>query len=136
MSVRRSDRQGEGGERRRHARCRRGVDSTVALALLGLSWNLGLVSGTAMITDNAPTATRAKTQGTVDLCAALAGAGGGIASGVVMTATSYSTLPIIGGILALAVIPFVATSARQSRTSSAEQQQSSLTVAAGENNIR
>jgi MFS family permease len=89
---------------------------TVALALLGLGWNLGLVSGTAMITDNAPTDTRAKTQGTIDLCVALAGAGGGIASGVIMTATSYSTLSIIGGILALAVIPFIATSTRRDRT--------------------
>jgi MFS family permease len=88
---------------------------TVALALLGLGWNLGLVAGTAMITDNAPTATRAKTQGTVDVCVALAGAGGGIASGVIMTATSYSALSVIGGILALAVIPFVAASARRGR---------------------
>jgi MFS family permease len=89
---------------------------TVALALLGLGWNLGLVSGTAMITDNAPTDTRAKTQGTVDLCVALAGAGGGIASGVIMTATSYSALSILGGILALAVIPFVVASSRRGRT--------------------
>ncbi|GAA4959772.1 MFS transporter [Actinoplanes utahensis] len=85
---------------------------TVALALLGLGWNLGLVSGTAMITDNAPTATRVRIQGTVDVSIALAGAGGGIASGMVMAATSYATLSIIGGLLALAVIPFVAFSAR------------------------
>jgi MFS family permease len=85
---------------------------TVALALLGLGWNLGLVAGTAMITDNAPADTRAKTQGAVDVCVALAGAGGGIASGMVMAATSYATLSIIGGALALAVIPFVAFGAR------------------------
>jgi MFS family permease len=88
---------------------------TVALALLGLGWNLGLVSGTAMITDAAPAATRAKTQGAVDVSVALAGAGGGIASGMIMSATSYSMLSIIGGVLALAVIPFVAASARQNR---------------------
>ncbi|BEL07460.1 MFS transporter [Actinoplanes sichuanensis] len=81
---------------------------TVALALLGLGWNLGLVAGTAMITDNAPADTRARTQGAVDVCVALAGAGGGIASGMIMAATSYATLSIIGGALALAVIPFVA----------------------------
>jgi MFS family permease len=81
---------------------------TLALALLGLGWNLGLVSGTAMITDAAPVRTRAKTQGAVDLCVALAGAGGGIASGMVMSATSYATLSIAGGVLALAVIPLVA----------------------------
>ncbi|WP_240670657.1 MFS transporter [Actinoplanes solisilvae] len=85
----------------------------LALALLGLGWNLGLVAGTAMITDSAPVETRARTQGTVDLCVALAGAGGGIASGFVLTATSYATLSITGGLLALAVIPFVVTTARR-----------------------
>jgi MFS family permease len=89
----------------------------LALALLGLGWNLGLVSGTAMITDAAPMATRAKTQGAVDLCVALAGAGGGIASGMVMAATSYATLSIAGGVLALVVIPFVAISRRHTDTS-------------------
>ncbi|GAA3959978.1 MFS transporter [Actinoplanes auranticolor] len=86
---------------------------TLALALLGLGWNLGLVAGTAMITDNAPNHTRAKTQGTIDVSVALAGAGGGLASGMVMAATSYATLSIVGGLLALAVIPFVAFGARR-----------------------
>jgi MFS family permease len=89
---------------------------TLALALLGLGWNLGLVSGTAMITDNAPTHTRAKTQGTIDVSVALAGAGGGLASGIIMDATSYATLSIIGGLLALAVIPFVAANATRNAT--------------------
>ncbi|GIE36303.1 hypothetical protein Ait01nite_093480 [Actinoplanes italicus] len=69
-----------------------------------------------MITDSAPTHTRAKTQGTVDVCVALAGAGGGIASGMIMAATSYATLSIIGGLLALAVIPFVAASTMRTAT--------------------
>jgi MFS family permease len=42
----------------------------VALALLGLGWSLGLISGTTTITNNTPLATRAKTQGTIDLCIA------------------------------------------------------------------
>jgi MFS family permease len=88
----------------------------VALALLGLGWNLGLISGTAMITDAAPLETRAKTQGAVDLCVSLAGAGGGITSGLIMAATSYSALSIGGGVLALAVIPFVITNARRATT--------------------
>ncbi|WP_432978770.1 MFS transporter [Dactylosporangium sp. CA-233914] len=85
----------------------------LALILLGLGWNLGLVSGTAMITDAAPVERRAKIQGNVDLCIALAGAGGGIASGLVMTATSYAALAITGGLLALAVIPFVVVRTRR-----------------------
>jgi MFS family permease len=89
---------------------------TVALALLGLGWNLGLVSGTAMITDAASQHTRARTQGAVDVSVALAGAGGGIASGMVMAATSYAALSIAGGILALVVTPFVVSRTRTPRT--------------------
>jgi MFS family permease len=85
---------------------------TVALALLGLGWNLGLVAGTTMITDAAPAATRARTQGMADLCVALSGAGGGIASGVVVAAAGYAALAVGGGLLALAVIPFVVAAAR------------------------
>ncbi|MER7276584.1 MFS transporter [Dactylosporangium sp. NPDC000244] len=87
----------------------------LALILLGFGWNLGLVSGTAMITDAAPVERRARVQGNVDLCIALAGAGGGMASGLVMTATSYATLGITGGVLALAVIPFVVVRTRRAR---------------------
>ncbi|MEU8238314.1 MFS transporter [Actinoplanes missouriensis] len=87
----------------------------LALILLGVGWNLGLVSGTAMISDAAPIEQRARIQGNVDLCIALAGAGGGIASSLVMSATSYATLSIAGGLLGLAMIPFVAAGARPSR---------------------
>ena len=45
---------------------------TVALALLGLGWNLGLISGTALVVDAADPATRAKTQGSLDVLVALA----------------------------------------------------------------
>ncbi|GKQ41453.1 MFS transporter [Streptomyces sp. A012304] len=84
---------------------------SLALALLGLGWNLGLVSGTAIITDAVPLATRAKTQGLVDVSIAIAGATGGLASGIVVAAASYPALALTGGILALAVLPAVAASA-------------------------
>jgi MFS family permease len=80
----------------------------VALVLLGLGWNLGLVSGTTLVTDAVPLATRARTQGTVDLGIALAGAGGGLSSGLIITATSYATLALLGGVLALLIIPIAA----------------------------
>nr|WP_260478818.1 MFS transporter [Kibdelosporangium aridum] len=88
------------------------VQYTVALALLGLGWNFGLVAGTAIITDAAPLATRAKVQGTVDVSIAIAGAAGGMASGLVVTAASYPFLAISGGILALAVVPAAVATAR------------------------
>jgi MFS family permease len=80
----------------------------LALVLLGLGWNLGLVSGTTLVTDAAPLATRARTQGVVDLGIALAGAGGGLSSGLIVTATSYATLTLVGGLLALLIIPIAA----------------------------
>ncbi|MGW3247241.1 MFS transporter [Streptomyces sp. NPDC001070] len=83
----------------------------LALALLGLGWNFGLVSGTAMITDAVPLATRAKTQGMVDVSIAIAGATGGLASGIVVAAASYPALALTGGIIALAILPAVAASA-------------------------
>ncbi|MFF2951762.1 MFS transporter [Kitasatospora sp. NPDC057965] len=84
----------------------------LALALLGLGWNLGLVSGTAMITDAAPLATRARTQGTVDVAIAVAGATGGLASGLVVSTGGYAVLSLAGGLLALAVLPAVAATAK------------------------
>lgn len=78
---------------------------TAALGLLGLGWNLGLVAGTAMVTDAVPLARRADVQGSVDLAVALSGATGGMASGFVVATTSYAVLSLSGGLLALALIP-------------------------------
>ncbi|KES06035.1 MFS transporter [Streptomyces toyocaensis] len=83
----------------------------LALALLGLGWNFGLVSGTAIITDTVPLATRAKTQGLIDVSIALAGATGGMASGIMVAATSYPALALAGGVLSLALLPAVAATA-------------------------
>ena len=79
-----------------------------ALALLGLGWSLGLVSGTAMLTAALPLATRARTQGTVDLWVAVAGAVGGMASGVVVASAGYGTLALAGGLIAAAVVSIIA----------------------------
>ena len=79
----------------------------VALALLGLGWNLGLVGGTALLTDATPLETRARTQGSVDLGVALAGAGAGLGSGFVVATTSYAALSLGGGLLALPILPLV-----------------------------
>lgn len=83
----------------------------LALALLGLGWNFGLVSGTAIITDAVPLATRARTQGTVDVFIAIAGATGGLTSGIVVAAAGYPVLALTGGALALAILPAIAATA-------------------------
>ncbi|ANU26134.1 MFS transporter [Planococcus versutus] len=79
----------------------------VALALLGLGWNFGLISGTTLIVDSTDPTTRAKTQGSVDVLVALAGATGGGISGIIMAQTSYAVMALSGGFLALALIPVV-----------------------------
>lgn len=79
----------------------------VALSLLGLGWNFGLISGTAQIVDSTDSTTRAKTQGTVDVFIALAGASGGALSGMIVANSSYVTLSLAGGILSLILIPVV-----------------------------
>jgi len=76
-----------------------------ALALLGLGWNFGLISGTAIIVDAAHPSARARTQGTVDVLIALAGASGGALSGMVAAHSSYALLSLAGGFLALLLIP-------------------------------
>jgi MFS family permease len=79
-----------------------------ALILLGVGWNLALVSGTALITDAAPDDNRASVQGLVDVGMSLAGATGGMASGLVVAGGGYPLLAMTAGTLALAVIPVVA----------------------------
>jgi MFS family permease len=79
----------------------------IALSLLGLGWNIGLISGTALIIDSTNTSTRAKTQGTVDVLIALSGATGGAMSGMIVAGSSYLTLSLVGGILSLLLIPVV-----------------------------
>ena len=92
----------------------------VALALLGIGWNFGLISGTALVVDATVPENRPRTQGTIDVLIALAGAGGGAVSGVVMSATDYATLSLGGVALALALIP-VLFWARRDRTGVPQQ---------------
>lgn len=79
----------------------------LALVLLGFGWNLGLISGTALVVDATEPANRPKVQGSIDVLVALAGAAGGASSGLMVSATSYSVLALAAGLLALALVPAV-----------------------------
>ncbi len=79
-----------------------------ALALLGLGWNFGLISGTALVVDNTSPEVRPRVQGKIDVLVALAGAGGASLSGFVVAGTSYATLAFSGGVLALVLLPVLA----------------------------
>ncbi|WP_030024239.1 MFS transporter [Streptomyces monomycini] len=91
-----------------------------ALVLLGIGWNFGLVSGTAIVTDAVPLATRASTQGLVDVGIAVAGATGGMASGLVVATGGYSTLALGGGIVAVGLVPLLVLSGRGGREGRAD----------------
>ncbi|MBA4538675.1 MFS transporter [Bacillus aquiflavi] len=80
---------------------------TAALMLLGLGWNFGLISGTAIIVDSTDMKTRAKTQGSVDVWVALGGTAGSLLSGVIVANSSYNVLGFIGTYLALLLIPLI-----------------------------
>ena len=80
----------------------------IALALLGLGWNFGLISGTALIVDHTTITNRAKVQGSVDVFIAISGATAGLLSGLMMASTSYTMLGIIGCLISLALLPLVA----------------------------
>ncbi|MFD5850000.1 MFS transporter [Cytobacillus pseudoceanisediminis] len=79
----------------------------LALVLLGLGWNFGLISGTAILVDSTHASTRAKTQGSIDVWIALSGALGGGVSGIVVAYFSFAALSISGAILSLLLIPIV-----------------------------
>ena len=76
----------------------------LALVLLGLGWNLGLLAGTTLVAGAVPIDGRARVQGRLDVAVALAGATGGLASGFIMASTSYGTLAAVSGLLAVAVL--------------------------------
>jgi len=80
---------------------------TVALALLGLGWNFGLISGTALVVDATTLNERPKVQGTIDVLIALSGAGGGAMSGVVVAASSFGVLALGTGLLTMLLVPIV-----------------------------
>jgi MFS family permease len=86
----------------------------LALALLGLGWNFGLISGTALVVDATVPESRARTQGGIDVFVALAGAGGGALSGIIMAGAGYAALSLGGGVLSLLLIPVLLWSRRTS----------------------
>ncbi|WP_330475899.1 MFS transporter [Terrabacter sp. C0L_2] len=78
----------------------------VALFLLGVGWSCTLVSGSTLLTSVVATDERPATQGFADVLMGLAGAGGGVAAGVVVGSLGYSALAsgsAVVGVVILAV---------------------------------
>jgi MFS family permease len=76
----------------------------VALALLGIGWNLGLVGGSALLTDSIPLSERARAQGQADFAMGMAGAGGSLVSGPVLHLGGYALIGIAGAFLGAALV--------------------------------
>jgi MFS family permease len=75
-----------------------------ALLLLGIGWNLGFVSGSALLTDSVPPADRTRVQGFGDTLIWGGGAIASIASGWMLQHMGFATLSAIGAALALAPV--------------------------------
>ncbi|MFJ4672408.1 MFS transporter [Kitasatospora purpeofusca] len=84
----------------------------LALTLAGIAWNLGLVSGTAVITAALPPGHGANTQGLADVGLAVAGSTGALLSGPAVTAGGYATLALACALAALLVTPLALRAAR------------------------
>lgn len=97
------------------------VALVLALILLGIGWNVGLISGSTLIVHGTRPDTRAATQGTVDVWYQIFGAGAGIFSGILMSATGFGVLAVIGGILALIILPAVFLTPHDHTNKTAEQ---------------
>ena len=80
---------------------------SIALSLLGIGWNFGLISGTTMIVDSTAISDRLKIQGTVDVFIALAGSIGGALSGIILGRFSYGTLGLLGVIVSRLLVVYI-----------------------------
>ena len=74
---------------------------TVALFLLGLGWNFSYVAGSALLTEGAAPESRVRLQGLGDAVLWTAGAAAGISSGLLLAASSYAVLCVVGGCLTI-----------------------------------
>jgi MFS family permease len=90
----------------------------LALALLGLGWNLGLVGGSALLTDAIEPEGRARAQGAADLVMGLTGMSGNLVAGPLFHAGAFGVLG--AGAAAIGVI-VVALAARARAPVAAER---------------
>jgi hypothetical protein len=73
----------------------------LALMLLGLGWNLGLIAGTTMVAQSTPPDVRARIQGRLDMVIAVAGAGAAFGSGPIVAGVGYPVLSAVGAVVAV-----------------------------------
>ena len=84
----------------------------VALVLVGLGWNLGLVSGTTFVAKATSPAVRARVQGRIDMAISITGAGAAFGAGPVVAGAGYAALSAGATVIALLSIQAVRGSRR------------------------
>jgi MFS family permease len=87
----------------------------IALVLLGVGWNLGLVAGSTLLTAGVPAGERPRREGWGEVAMGMAAAGGGAASGAVVSGGGYGLLAS-GGAAVAALVVAAAWRARSART--------------------
>ena len=88
-----------------------GVVLFIALFLLGYGWNLGYVAGSALLTRDLSLAERTRLQGLSDSLIWSSAAVASLGSGIVVAASSYATLGLLGA--ALVIVPTLLVIARR-----------------------
>ena len=88
-----------------------GVVLFIALFLLGYGWNLGYVAGSALLTRDLSLAERTRLQGLTDSLIWSSAAVASLGSGIVVAASSYATLGLLGA--ALVIVPTLLVIARR-----------------------
>jgi MFS family permease len=68
----------------------------VALVLLGLGWSMATIAGSTLLTASVLADHRAETQGVADMAMGIAGAAGGIVSGIVVGTVGFAVLSVAG----------------------------------------
>jgi MFS family permease len=76
----------------------------VGLFLLGVGWSVGLVSGSALLSDSVQEPVRVQVQGTADLLMSMTGAVAGFGSGFVKQGLGYHVLADLGAVAAAALL--------------------------------
>jgi MFS family permease len=85
-----------------------------ALFLLGLGWNFSFVSGSALLTEGAEPAARVRLQGMGDAVVWTSSAVASLSSGLLLAASSYAVLCVVGA--SLTIVPLSVFLARASRS--------------------
>lgn len=83
----------------------------VGLFLLGLGWSCTLIAGSTLLTEAVAVEDRPNVQGTADLVMGIAGASGGVLSGIVVGFGSYALLNVAA---VLVIVPLIAFALRGS----------------------